>query len=463
MLTVEQEAFGCETGRRRQPSRQLKKGWEGKDRSPGVPEPGWGCWRRSVNVRSERGGTDMGGKRFSPAVRVIVLFGVVSLLGDMVYESARGANGQYFNLLGVSAAQVGVVFGIGEFAGYFLRLLAGVASDRSGWHWLFIFAGYGMLLAVPFMGWTMNWNTLVVLVLMERIGKALRNPAKDTILSAVAENQVGTGVAFGLQEALDQIGALLGPLVFALVFSCTKQNGVAQYQLGYRLLLVPFVLLMVFVTYSYREITNNNFASAVSGRPFRSERLRPVFWIYTAFTFFCTLGFVNFSIIGYHLKANRLMTDGHITLLYSGAMAVDALAALAIGRWYDWLKEKTGVKTGGLFVLIAVPFLTLLLPFLTIGHSTVAIVTGMMIFGVVMGTHEAVMRSAIADITPFYKRGTSYGIFNTGYGLALLLGSALMGWLYDRGQTGCIMVFVCLAEATALLLYSGMVRRVNGT
>ncbi len=148
--------------------------------------------------------------RFSPAVTVIIIFGIISLLGDMVYETARSANSQYFNILGVSAATVGLVFGIGEFLGYFLRLIAGVLSDRTGKHWIFMFIGYGMLLAVPLIGFTRNWNILVVLILMERIGKSLRNPAKDTILSSVAENQVGVGFAFGLQEALDQVGAFLG-------------------------------------------------------------------------------------------------------------------------------------------------------------------------------------------------------------------------------------------------------------
>ena len=403
------------------------------------------------------------GKRFSPAVTVILLFGIISLLGDMVYESARGANSQYFNLLSVSAAQVGLVFGIGEFLGYFLRLLAGVASDKSGKHWVFIFVGYGMLLVVPLMGFTMNWSILVILILMERIGKALRNPAKDTILSGVAENQVGTGFAFGLQEALDQVGALLGPLIFTLVFSLTNQNGVAQYQLGYKLLFIPFVFLMLFVLYAYRKIKSNGLDSGIDQKEFRSERLKPIFWIYTAFTFFCTLGFVNFSVIGYHLKADRLLSDGNITLLYSGAMAVDALAALIIGKLYDRLKEKTGIKTGGLAVLGAIPFLTLLLPFLTIGSSMALIVIGMMFFGIVMGTHEAIMRSAIADITPFYKRGTSYGIFNTGYGLALFIGSALMGWLYDLNQTGMIMAFTFVAEAIAVFLYFKMIHMVRSS
>lgn len=395
-------------------------------------------------------------KRFTPAITVIILFGVISMLGDMVYESARGANSQYFNLLDISAAQVGLVFGIGEFLGYFLRLLAGILSDKSGKHWIFIFVGYGMLLVVPIMGFTMNWNILIILILMERIGKSLRNPAKDTILSGIAENQVGTGFAFGLQEALDQIGALTGPLIFTLVFYITSKNEIQEYQLGYKWLFVPFILLMLFVVYAYRKIKRSNLIQELKTREFRSERLKPIFWIYMAFTFFCTLGFVNFSIIGYHLKANNLMSDGTITLLYSGAMAVDALAALLVGKTYDQMKKKTGIKTGGLVVLMVIPFITLLLPFMTMSYSITLIVIGMVIFGVVMGTHETIMRSAVADITPFYKRGTSYGVFNTGYGLALLIGSALMGWLYDLHQLGIIIAFTCAAEAIAVLLYFQM-------
>ncbi len=400
-------------------------------------------------------------KRFTPAVTVIILFGVISLLGDMVYEGARSANSQYFNLLGVSAAQVGLVFGIGEFLGYFLRLIAGVLSDKSGKHWIFIFAGYGMLLVVPVMGFTMNWDILIVLLLMERIGKSLRNPAKDTILSGVAENQVGTGFAFGLQEALDQIGAFSGPLIFSLVFLVAGRNGIQEYQLGYKWLIVPFILLMLFVGYVYRKIKGYGLISNLKIKEFRSERLQPIFWIYTAFTFFCTLGFVNFSLIGYHLKADHLMSDGNITLLYSGAMAVDAVTALIVGKLYDKMKKRTGSKTGGLTVLMAIPFITLLLPFLTMGKSLFLIVIGMMIFGVIMGTHETIMRSAVADITPFYKRGTSFGVFNTGYGLALLISSALMGWLYDMNQTGIIIAFTCVAEAIAVFLYFKMTHTVT--
>jgi MFS family permease len=155
------------------------------------------------------------------------------------------------------------------------------------------------------------------------------------------------------------------------------------------------------------------------------------------------------------------MSDGNITLLYSGAMAVDAVTALLIGKTYDYMKKRTGIKTGGLAVLAAVPFITLLLPFLAMSSSIPLIVIGMVIFGIVMGTHETVMRSAIADITPFYKRGTGFGIFNTGYGLALLIGSALMGFLYDLNQTGIIIAFICIVESISIFLYIRMIRVVK--
>jgi len=400
-------------------------------------------------------------KRLSTAITIIVLFGFISMLGDLVYEGARSANSQYFNLLGVSAAQVGLVFGIGEFIGYFLRLIAGVASDKSGRHWLFIFIGYGMLAVVPFIGFTMDWPILVILILMERIGKSLRNPAKDTVLSGVAENKVGMGFAFGLQEALDQVGAMLGPVIFTVVFYLTGKNGISEYQTGYQLLFIPYVLLMIFLVFVYRRFKRNDMGASMNTREFRSERLPKIFWIYTAFTFFCALGFVNFSIIGYHLKATELLTDGNITLLYAAAMGIDAVAALAFGKGYDVRKKQTGKKTGGLTVLVAIPFMTLLLPMLTLGSSVALLVVGMMFFGIVMGTHEAIMRSAIADITPYYKRGTSFGMFNTGYGLALLIGSTLMGFLYDLNLIAIIIAVTCVAEAIAVGCYIWMSRTVR--
>lgn len=394
------------------------------------------------------------------AVRAIIIFGIISLLGDMVYESARGANSQYFELIGISAAKVGLVFGIGEFLGYFLRLISGVISDKSKKPWAFMFIGYGMLFFVPLMGFTKNWNVLFVLILMERIGKAIRNPSKDTVLSAISENQVGVGFAFGLQEALDQVGAFLGPLIFTAVFYFTGKNTLAEYSLGYKLLFIPFVLLMLFLYYSYRVISKGNLLGEEYGREFKSEKLKPIFWMYMAFTFFATLGFLNFSTLGYHMKSQNILTDGKITFIYSVAMIVDALTALIVGRLYDKLKEKSGKKDGGILVLGAIPVVTLLLPFFGLTMSKSLIIVSMIIFGIIMGTHETIMRSAIADITPFDKRGTGYGVFNTGYGLALFLGATITGYLYDKNLNSTILIMTVVCEIIAAIIFIKMKREI---
>jgi predicted MFS family arabinose efflux permease len=293
---------------------------------------------------------------------------------------------------------------------------------------------------------------------MERIGKALRSPAKDTILSTVAEKKVGVGFAFGLQEALDQVGAFIGPLIFTMVFYFSGKSGIVQYQAGYKLLIIPFVILMIVLTLIFRKVNKEKLIPEIKSNEYQSENLRPLFWIYAAFTLFCTLGFVNFSIIGYHLKANNLMSDGNITLLYAAAMIVDAAAALLAGNIYDQIKKKTALKTGGLATLMVIPIITVFLPFLTLSKTPSLIIIGMLAFGIVIGTHETIMRSAIADITPFHKRGTGYGVFNSVYGFALLSGSTLMGWLYGLNQTAIIMGLVCLAEVVAILVFFRMRR-----
>lgn len=395
------------------------------------------------------------------AVQVIIIFGLISMLGDMVYETARSANSQYFNILGISAATVGLVFGVGEFLGYGLRLLAGVLSDRSGRPWIFLFVGYGMLIAVPLMGFTQNWNLLIVLILLERIGKALRNPVKDTILSSVAEHQVGIGQAFGLQEALDQLGAFAGPLILTAVFALTGRTGVAEYQLGYRLLIIPLIALMLFLMAARRKIQRERLIPEMNTRGYHRQRLPRIFWVYTLFTFVTTMGFLNFSISGYHVKAAGIMGDGEITFLYSLAMAVDAAASLLTGWLYDKVKDNSGRQSGGLILLAMIPLLTMLMPLLTLSRDRTAIIAGMVIFGVVMGTHETIMRSAIAYISPYDKRGTSYGIFNAVYGAALLIGSSVMGLLYDGKLISMIWTGTVAVEILAVLVFLYLMKMVN--
>jgi len=382
------------------------------------------------------------------AFQLIFLFGLVSLFGDMVYEGARSVNGPYLKSLGANAAIVGLVAGIAEFLGYAIRLFSGYFADKTKAYWLFTFLGYGMLVSVPLLALTGVWQVAVVFIVIERLGKALRSPAKDTILSQ-ATKQVGTGFGFAIAEVLDQIGAIAGPLIFTVFFIILGKGdrSLSDYQYGYSLLWVPLILVMLCILFAYRRLPNPEALEISVTKPQQTDKLSRVFWIYTVFTFVTTLGFANFALIGYHFKARHVLSDAQIPLFYALAMGVDALAALIIGKTYDIFKARRNNEKAGLITLIAIPALSLFIPVFIFSANFSFALAGVLIWGVVMGAHETVMKSAIADLTPLKKRGTGYGIFNTAYGLAIFIGSALTGLLYDYSISAVILLSIAVEIA----------------
>ena len=381
------------------------------------------------------------------AFQLIILFGVVSLLGDIVYEGARSVNGPYLKILGANAALVGIIAGIAEFLGYAIRLVSGYFSDKTRAYWLFTILGYGTLASVPLLSLAGVWQVASIFIVMERLGKALRSPAKDTILSQ-ATKQVGTGFGFGLHEAMDQIGAITGPLFFTGLFLALGkgQRGLPDYQTGYRLLWIPYVLVMLSVFVAYLRVPNpEKLEKPVSKIP-ETNKLSRVFWAYAAFSFVTTIGFANFAVLGYHFKTQHILTDAQIPLFYAIAMGIDAVVALIIGKIYDKI---------GLVSLMTIPLFTLLTPLFAFSKNFTFVVVGVVFWGIVMGTHETIMKAAIADLTPLKKRGTGYGIFNTAYGLAFLIGSSVMGILYEKSITHVI-AFSVIVEILAIPLFFNM-------
>ncbi|MFA5350717.1 MAG: MFS transporter [Candidatus Omnitrophota bacterium] len=382
------------------------------------------------------------------AFALIFLFGLVSLFGDMVYEGARSVNGPYLKTLGANAAIVRLVAGIAEFLGYAIRLLSGYFADKTKAYWLFTFIGYGLLVSVPLLALTGIWQVAVVFIIIERLGKALRSPAKDTILSQ-ATKQVGTGIGFAIAEVLDQIGAIVGPLIFTVLFVVLGKGNrsLLDYQHGYSLLWIPLILVMLCIVFAYRRLPNPEILETSVIKTQETDKLGKVFWIYTIFTFVTTLGFANFALIGYHFKTRHILSDAQIPLFYALAMGVDAVAALIIGKAYDIFKARRSNEKAGLITLIAIPAFSLFIPVFVFSTRFSFVLAGVIIWGIVMGAHETVMKSAIADLTPLKKRGTGYGIFNTVYGLAIFIGSAFTGLLYEYSIPAIIIISVVVELA----------------
>src|ERR1700730_10431308 len=168
------------------------------------------------------------------AIKFVILLGVVSLFADMTYEGARSITGQYLAILGASGTVVGIVAGLGELIGYGFRLVPGYVSDKTGKYWLITFIGYALnLFAVPLLSLAGNWPLAASLMILERLGKAIRNPSRDAMLS-YATKETGRGWGFGLHEAMDQVGAVIGPLIV----SCFLYYQ-GTYQTSFAILLIP--------------------------------------------------------------------------------------------------------------------------------------------------------------------------------------------------------------------------------
>lgn len=376
------------------------------------------------------------------ALEFILLFGLVSALGDITYETGRGISGPYLAFLGASAATIGLVSGFGEFLGYALRLISGYLATRTRAYWVATYVGYGLLLSIPLLAYTNRWEIAVVLLILERIGKAIRSPAKDTMLSH-ASYQVGRGWGFAVHEALDQIGAVIGPLIFTVAF--LQRN---SYRDGFNVLWIPAILTLVALVVARLRVpapeklettTVSEYPQSVQG----NSKLSRVFWMYGLFTFLCVAGFANFQIISYHWVSQSVVPVEQISILYAVAMGVDALAALVVGKAYD----KIGIKT-----LVIVPFVTLPLPFLAFSHHYTLAIVSAVLWGVVMAVHETIMRASIADLVPKERRAFAYGIFNTIYGAAWFVSGAALGLLYDLSGIW-LLIYVVLIEVAALLVF----------
>ena len=366
------------------------------------------------------------------AYAVILLFGIVSLFGDMIYEGARSVAGPYLYILGGSAFVVAFVAGFGEFVGYGLRLVSGYIADSTRHYWALTFLGYGMLIAVPFLALAGSWEVAAVLYILERMGKGIRAPAKDAILSNVTA-PVGRGWGFAIHEAMDQVGAIAGPLIFSAAFLMQ-----GDYRGGFVLLLVPFLLMMaaLFITRMKAPVPEEmEVASGGSGRGLAPRALVP----YGVFTVLTMAGFAVFPLIAFHYSSAGVVPYGQIPLFYAIAMGADAVVALIAGRLYD---------RHGLIILGAAPVVSIAIPFFAFGGSYPSALLAALLWGAVMGIQETILRAAVADYTAVTKRGLAYGIFNTVYGASWFGGSLLLGWAYEISiplVIGFMAVMQCIA------------------
>lgn len=373
------------------------------------------------------------------ALWFVIFLGLVSLCADATYEGARSITGAYLGSLGASGTIVGIVAGLGELIGYGFRLVIGYLSDRTRQYWRITTLGYFINTAVvPLLALTGTWQAAAGLMIAERTGKAIRTPPRDVLLSHAAM-QVGRGFGFGLHEAMDQIGAVAGPLMVAAMLSW--QYG---YRGGFAILVIPAVLGLLVLLIVQRVYPNPRDFEPPSPADLHTKGLPRRFWLYLGAIALVAAGYADFPLIAFHLQKTGTDTGSQIPLLYALAMGVDAIAALLFGRWFDRIGLRSLMLAVGLSLFFA--------PLVFLGNPQLAI-WGMVLWGIGMGAQESIMKAAVAGIVPPERRGAAFGIFNTGYGLAWFAGSALMGILYDFSLPALVIFSVLIQFAAIPVLF----------
>src|SRR5215813_4840601 len=364
------------------------------------------------------------------AFRFIIALGFVSLFADMTYEGAHSVIGPLLKDLGASATIVGIVAGLGEMIAASLRYFSGKLADKTRAYWTITTVGYFLnLVVVPGLAFAGSWQAAALLVIVERTGKSLRGPARDVLLSEATE-VVGHGSGFGIHAAMDQTGAVLGPLLVAGSVARTHHFGPAFLWLALPAV-GAFIALVVAYAFSSHQGT--------PPVPSRQQQLPQVFWYYVAAASLLALGFVDFPLLAYHFQKNSLTKPEVIPLLYAGAMGITGLTALIFGRLFD----RYGIQV--IAIGIAISLLTL--PFGFLG-GTAGIYISVACWATGLGVQDATLRSGIAQVVSMNKRGAAFGAFNGAYGVLWFFGSVAMGVLYDYSLLALV-VFGVVAQVIA--------------
>lgn len=397
-------------------------------------------------------------KKISEAMLFILLFGIVSLFSDMTHEGASSIRGAYLALIGASAGTIGFISGLGELIGYSMRLLFGKITDKTKRYWPMTIIGYILdVLAVPALALVgeHGWVAACALLVVQRMGKAIKKPAKDTIMSFAA-SQEGVGKSFGIQEVLDQIGAFLGPvLLYVVMLFKTDGTTFEVYSTCFAILAIPGIitLILLFITKAKFPNPEHFEPEPKKAVPFKMKK---EFIFYIAGISLFAFGFIDYSIIIMHVsktytaiagglaETGSLVTEGTIPLLYAGAMLVDAAAALIFGLMYD----KKGVRVLIIASIISAPFAVFVFGF----NSVPLLLIGIALWGIGMGAQESILKAAVTSMVPKTSRATGYGIFEFAFGVFWFLGSWLLGVLYDVNITAMIAVSVT-AQLAAIPLY----------
>jgi MFS family permease len=394
-------------------------------------------------------------KAITASMAFIVLMAIVSMFSDIVHEGANSMNGSFEKFLGAPTMVVSVVGGCATLLGCSLRMLFGYLADKTKHYWVYTIIGYAVdLVAVPLLALVPNesggWIWAVAFILLEKIGKAVKKPAKDSLVSfAATQNGIGKSFAFG--ELLDQIGAFIGPVILTVTYLI--KGDLTQYQkytIGFAVLGIPAVICMVILIIAFFRFPHpDQFEKDTPEGDTKGLAKKKTFVLFLIASALLAFGFMDsFSLINQHMAFLNIVSQDYLPLMYSYAMIIDALAAVGFGILFD--------KKGFLSIVIATLMTASYSFFIFYLGSLWSMFIGLTLWGIGMGAEESVMKSGITLLSPKESRAKAFGFYELFYGIAAFAGSFLLGWLYDASKIAlCLVSCLFVVAAAVVYFFSG--------
>lgn len=380
------------------------------------------------------------------AMRFVLLVGILSFFADFTYEGARSVLGPWLATMGTSATVIGFVVGFGELLGYGLRVVSGRLADASRQFWPIAIMGYVVQMsAVPLLALVHSWQLAAILIMLERTGKAIRNPPRDVMLAGAAQRIGGYGWAFGIHEAFDQFGAMVGPLVVAGIIAVH-----GDYRLAFAILAIPASINLCFVGGARIAFPRPQDLEQREADEAAVDRYPVDYWVYLGGAGLVAAGLADYPLIAYHWSIHRVIPADWVPLLYAVAMAVSGGASLVLGRLFD----RYGFRILIALTAVAAAFAPLVFLSARIEYA----VLGAALWGMGMGVQESIIPAAVAPMVSRARRASAFGMFTAVYGVCWFAGSALTGSIYDRSIMGAV-VFCLISQWLALPVFTWVSRR----
>lgn len=363
----------------------------------------------------------------------IFFTGITSFLTDTSVKMIYSVMPMFLLSIGASKTSLSLIEGIAESTASLVKTLSGFWSDKIGKNKPFLLIGYGLsALIMPLYAFVVSPFQVLCLRFVERFGKGIRTAPRDSLIAGSVTNGE-TGKSFGLQKAMDNSGAIAGPLIAFAVLALFPGN----YKLIFMFAGIPAILGIFVIIFGIKEAKKNNETLI---KKFRFKDFSPKFYLFLIIIFIFTLGNSTDALL--LVKANEVgVKVAFIPLVFLITNAVSVLLAVPIGTLSDKIGKEKVLIFG--YIIYAVVYFG----FGATG-SVYTIVSLFALYGLYSAATDGIQKAFVSDMVDSNKKGTGLGLYNALLGITLLPASLIAGILYDKVNSSVPFYF---GAATALI------------